>query len=37
MDWYSVVKTIHIVSSTILFGTGIGIAFLCGGRIKPGV
>lgn len=27
MDWYSAVKTIHILSSTILFGTGIGIAF----------
>jgi uncharacterized membrane protein len=27
MDWYSIVKTVHIISSTILFGTGIGIAF----------
>lgn len=27
MDIYLVVKTIHIISSTILFGTGIGIAF----------
>lgn len=27
MDLYLVVKTIHIISSTILFGTGIGIAF----------
>jgi len=27
MDIYFVVKTIHIISSTILFGTGIGIAF----------
>jgi uncharacterized membrane protein len=27
MDWYLVVKTAHILSSTILFGTGIGIAF----------
>lgn len=27
MDWYQVVKTVHIISSTILFGTGIGIAF----------
>ncbi len=27
MDWYSFIKTLHILSSTILFGTGIGIAF----------
>ncbi len=27
MDWYFFVKTIHIITSTILFGTGIGIAF----------
>lgn len=27
MDNYLIVKTIHILSSTILFGTGIGIAF----------
>jgi len=27
MDIYFVVKTLHILSSTILFGTGIGIAF----------
>lgn len=27
MDLYLIVKTIHILSSTILFGTGIGIAF----------
>ncbi len=27
MDLYTVTKTIHILSSTILFGTGIGIAF----------
>ena len=27
MDWHLVVKTAHILSSTILFGTGIGIAF----------
>jgi uncharacterized membrane protein len=26
-DLYSIVKTIHIVSATILFGTGLGIAF----------
>ena len=27
MDWYLVIKTIHIITSTILFGTGLGIAF----------
>ena len=27
MDLYTILKTIHILSSTILFGTGIGIAF----------
>lgn len=27
MDLYLIVKTIHIISSAILFGTGIGIAF----------
>ncbi|HEU0118587.1 MAG TPA: DUF2269 domain-containing protein [Alphaproteobacteria bacterium] len=27
MDIYFVVKTIHIISATILFGTGLGIAF----------
>jgi uncharacterized membrane protein len=27
VDSYSVVKTIHIVSATVLFGTGMGIAF----------
>jgi uncharacterized membrane protein len=27
MDWYSFIKTIHIISSTVLFGTGIGTAF----------
>lgn len=27
MDWYLIIKTIHIISSTILFGTGLGIAF----------
>jgi uncharacterized membrane protein len=27
MDLYIAIKTIHILSSTILFGTGIGIAF----------
>ena len=27
MDFYLIAKTLHILSSTILFGTGIGIAF----------
>ena len=27
MDPYLILKTIHVISSTILFGTGIGIAF----------
>jgi uncharacterized membrane protein len=27
MDLYFIVKTIHIISSTILFGTGLGTAF----------
>lgn len=27
MDWYFIIRTMHILSSTILFGTGIGIAF----------
>lgn len=27
MDLYLLIKTLHILSSTILFGTGIGIAF----------
>jgi uncharacterized membrane protein len=27
MDTYSVIKTLHILSSTVLFGTGLGIAF----------
>ena len=27
MDLYLIIKTIHVISSTILFGTGIGIAF----------
>ena len=26
MDWYFLVKTLHIISATIVFGTGIGIA-----------
>jgi uncharacterized membrane protein len=27
LDWYLITKTIHIISSTILFGCGLGIAF----------
>jgi len=27
MDYYLVIKTLHIISSTVLFGTGTGIAF----------
>ena len=27
MDFYAIIKTIHVISATILFGTGIGIAF----------
>ena len=27
MDYYLIVKTLHIISSTVLFGTGAGIAF----------
>jgi len=27
VDWYLAVKVIHIISSTVLFGTGMGIAF----------
>ncbi len=27
MDWYLAVKTAHIVSASVLFGTGMGIAF----------
>ena len=27
MDGYLLVKTVHVISSTVLFGTGLGIAF----------
>ncbi len=27
MDYYLIIKTLHIISSTVLFGTGAGIAF----------
>jgi uncharacterized membrane protein len=27
MEWYFVIKTLHIISAAILFGTGLGIAF----------
>jgi len=26
-DLYSIVKTVHVISATVLFGTGLGIAF----------
>ncbi len=32
MPLYLWVKWIHVVSSTVLFGTGMGIAFSCGWR-----
>ena len=36
MDLYTLIKTLHIVSATILFGTGVGIAnfMLCGHRAR---
>ena len=36
MDWYLFVKIIHIITSTILFGTGIGIAFFMWWANKTG-
>ena len=27
MDWFGIVKWLHILSSTVLFGTGVGTAF----------
>lgn len=27
MDWFAIIKTLHVISATILFGTGLGIAF----------
>lgn len=27
MDWFAIIKTVHIIGATILFGTGLGIAF----------
>lgn len=27
MSLYLVIKTLHIISATVLFGTGLGIAF----------
>jgi uncharacterized membrane protein len=36
MDWYLITKTIHIISATILFGTGIGIAFFMWWANKKG-
>jgi hypothetical protein len=34
MDFYMLVKTLHIVSATIVFGTGIGIANSCSSVIE---
>ena len=36
MDWYLFTKTIHIISSTILFGNGLGIAFFMWWANKKG-
>ena len=33
MSWYLFVKWLHILSATILFGTGIGIAFFLPGAV----
>ncbi|MDO9320313.1 MAG: DUF2269 family protein, partial [Pseudomonas sp.] len=27
MSWYLLLKTLHILSSTVLFGTGLGSAY----------
>ena len=35
MDLYSFIKTIHIISATILFGTGLGTAFFMFRWKKP--
>ena len=36
MDTYLLVKTLHIISATIVFGTGIGIAtFMFVGLLSP--
>ena len=36
MDWYFFIKTIHIISATILFGTGLAIAFFMWWANKTG-
>jgi uncharacterized membrane protein len=36
MDAYAVVKTVHILSATILFGTGLGTAFFFWRAHSPG-
>lgn len=36
MDAYAIVKTIHILSSTLLFGTGLGTAFFFWRAHAPG-
>ena len=36
MSWYLVIKWLHILSSTVLFGTGAGIAFFFLGAQRTG-
>jgi len=36
MDPYTIVKTVHILSATILFGTGLGTAFFFWRAHRPG-
>jgi uncharacterized membrane protein len=36
MDAYAIVKTVHIISATILFGTGLGTAFFFWRAHAPG-
>lgn len=36
MDWYAIIKTVHILSATILFGTGLGTAFFFWRAHGPG-
>lgn len=36
VEWYAIVKAIHILSSTILFGTGLGTAFFFWRAHAPG-
>ena len=36
MDAYAIVKTAHILSATVLFGTGVGTAFFFWRANRPG-